>query len=202
MVAIDPPYEEEILATPLDVDSSHTGRAVIEKRGLIINNPIAGDEGTQIPGTPVEEEERLVIVPLFSDDEVIGAMTLNRMGVNFGKEDLALAETYASYASTAINNAHAHSDLQREVEERKRAEEELENIVKLAREYKAQHVLHKHLELKGDQKKIFMKTLEKYFPHLVEKYKKLYGDSYKPDNHYLSKINNIMNKWCTRHLEE
>lgn len=78
-------------------------------------------------------------------------------------------------------------------------EKELGNIVKLSKEYKAQYVLHKHLELKGDQKKIFIKTIEKSYPHLAKKYEKLYVDSYKPDNNYVTKINNIMNKWCTRY---
>lgn len=78
-------------------------------------------------------------------------------------------------------------------------EGEFENIVKLVKEHKAHYVLHKHLELKGDQKNIFMKTLEEFFPGLVEKYEKLYKEGYIPDNNYISKINNTIDKWCKRY---
>jgi len=78
-------------------------------------------------------------------------------------------------------------------------EGELENIVKLANKHKAHYILYKHLELKGDQKNIFMKTLEEFFPDLVEKYVKLYKDGYMPDNNYISKINNTIDKWCKRY---
>ncbi len=76
-------------------------------------------------------------------------------------------------------------------------EEELENIVKSASKHKAHYVLHKHLELKGDQKNIFIRTLEEFYPYLVEKYEKLYGNSYKPNQIYISKINNTVKKYCT-----
>lgn len=78
-------------------------------------------------------------------------------------------------------------------------EEELENIVKSASKHKAHHVLHKHLELKGDQKNIFIRTLEEFYPHLVEKYEKLYGNSYKPNQIYISKINNTVKRYCNNY---
>ena len=73
-------------------------------------------------------------------------------------------------------------------------EKELENIVRSAKKHKAQYILHKHLELRGDKKNIFMKTLEEFYPDLAEKYEKLYEDSYQPDENYISKINEFMNK--------
>ena len=35
-------------------------------------------------------------------------------------------------------------------------EDDLENIIRAAYMYKARYILHKHLELKGDQKNVFM----------------------------------------------
>lgn len=75
-------------------------------------------------------------------------------------------------------------------------EKELENIVKQVKEYGAQYLLHKHLELKGDQKNIFMRTLEDFFPDLVEKYVKLYKNRYMPDDKYILKINAKINSLC------
>jgi len=76
-------------------------------------------------------------------------------------------------------------------------EEELETIVKLAEKHRAYYVLHKHLELKGDQKNIFMKILEEFYSDLVEKYEKLYRDSYRPSEKYISKINRTFFELCT-----
>jgi len=78
-------------------------------------------------------------------------------------------------------------------------EGELKKMVKTAREYNAQYVLHKHLELKGDQKRLFMNTLKEYYPYLVKKYEQLYENSYMPDNAYLTKIRNNVDKWCSEY---
>jgi len=75
-------------------------------------------------------------------------------------------------------------------------EEEFENIVKSAKKYKAQYIIHKPLELKGDQKTIFMDLLKNYRIDLVDKYKKLYKDSYLPDDKYIFQINNSLDKLC------
>ena len=78
-------------------------------------------------------------------------------------------------------------------------DDKLKEMVKTAREYNAQYVIHKHLELKGDQKRLFMNTLKEYCPHLVKKYEQLYENSYMPDNAYLTKIRNTVDKWCSEY---
>jgi DNA repair photolyase len=79
------------------------------------------------------------------------------------------------------------------------AEGALEGIVKSAKKHKAHYILHKHLELRGDQKNIFMKILEESYPNLVEKYEELYKDSYMPDDNYISKINSTIKKLCVKY---
>jgi two-component system cell cycle sensor histidine kinase/response regulator CckA len=125
VIAIEPPYEAEILTTPLDVESSFTGQAVRTGKALIFNDASVNDTGHRIPGTSAEEDERVIVAPLIANDRVLGAMCINRLGEFFTEEDLALAETFATYAATALKNAQTHSDLQHEVEERIRAEQEL-----------------------------------------------------------------------------
>jgi hypothetical protein len=129
MVAIDPEYEKEIMSTPLDIDGSLTGKAIRARRALIFNDPQATLSGTQIPGTPVEEEERIIVAPLIVDDKVLGAMCLDRMRVPFTEEDLALAETFATYAATALKNAQTYDELQKEVRQRRRMEKKLKRIM-------------------------------------------------------------------------
>jgi PAS domain S-box-containing protein len=124
-VAVEPAYEEEILSAFLNVDRSFTGKAIKARRSMIFNDAPNDPAGDQIPGTPFEEDERLIITPFVVRGNVLGAMTLNRLGRLFTEEDLALAETFASYAEAALKNARTHQELQQEVEERNRAEEAL-----------------------------------------------------------------------------
>ena len=48
------------------------------------------------------------MAPLVVDGQAVGAMCLNRLGPVFSPEDLALAETYAAYASIALKNARLY----------------------------------------------------------------------------------------------
>jgi len=125
VVAIEPPYEEEIPSTPIDVETSFTGQAVKARRGLIFNDARADPSGQQVPGTPVEEKVPVIVAPFVVGGQVLGAMCLNRVGDIFSEKDLALAETLATYVAIALKNAQTYQDLQHEVEERKRAEEAL-----------------------------------------------------------------------------
>ena len=75
-------------------------------------------------------------------------------------------------------------------------EDELEDIIKKVKEYKGGYLLHKYLELKGDQRNIFLSTLKEIYPSLSEKYYKLYKESYLPSNEYQLKINKIIKSLC------
>jgi len=78
-------------------------------------------------------------------------------------------------------------------------EEELEDIVEVASKYKADYILYKHLELKGDQKTVFLKTLEKFNSNLINRYKELYKDSYMPSKTYILNLKDILDKLCKKY---
>lgn len=78
-------------------------------------------------------------------------------------------------------------------------EKEFENIIKQVKRHGAQYLLYKYLELKGDQKSIFIKKLKENYPYIVKKYIELYKDSYIPDNNYISKINYKIETLCNRY---
>jgi PAS domain S-box-containing protein len=122
VIAIEPPHEAEILATPLDVADSFTGQAVQAGRALIFNDAFRNPLGYEIPGTPKNRDERVLVAPFVVEEQVSGAICLNRTGRFFSDEDLALAETFAAYASTVLKNAHTLEALQREVQERRSVE--------------------------------------------------------------------------------
>ena len=78
-------------------------------------------------------------------------------------------------------------------------EDELEEIVKAAKKYKADYILYKHLELKGDQKTVFLKEIGKINPSLLDKYKKLYKDNYIPNQGYILNIGDILEQYCVKY---
>jgi PAS domain S-box-containing protein len=124
VVALEPPYNDQIMATPLEVEGSFTGQAVKAKRSLYFNEVAFNETGQLIPGIPEVEDERVIVAPFLVEEKVLGAICINRMGGDFNEGDLTLLETFASYASTALKNARMYRELEREVDERKRAEGE------------------------------------------------------------------------------
>lgn len=129
--AIDEPYAEQVMSTPLDVGASFTGKAVQACKAMKFNDLTITDVGVHIPGTPLDTDERMIAAPFVvknSDAQeggnparVLGVMAHNRVGKPFTDEDLALAQTFADYAALALNNSALHDQLQQEIEERKAA---------------------------------------------------------------------------------
>lgn len=73
---------------------------------------------------------------------------------------------------------------------------ELEDIVKAAANSNAQYFLYKHLELKGDQTKIFKNMIQKHYSHLLSRYEELYKDNFEPGSNYISDVNEKLSKYC------
>ena len=125
VTAIDEEHLMEVLSADLDIDHSLTGKAVKARHGMIFNHAAQDEGGYQIPGTPVEEEEKVIVAPLIMDDQAVGAVLLDRNSDPFTLDELQLVETFAAYAATALKNARAHEQLQREITERQAAESAL-----------------------------------------------------------------------------
>lgn len=84
------------------------------------------------------------------------------------------------------------------------SEVELDEIFRTAKASKADYILYKHLELKGDQKNIFFKLINKYYPDLLKKYEKLYENSYMPNKKYLlmldAKLSDLYKKYKLKNM--
>lgn len=78
-------------------------------------------------------------------------------------------------------------------------ESELEDVVKAANSSNVQYLLHKHLELKGDQKRIFKDIIQNHYPHLLSKYDELYKDEFKPDEKYIVELDKRMHELCKKY---
>jgi len=78
-------------------------------------------------------------------------------------------------------------------------EPEIESIVQAAANVKAQYLLHKHLELKGDQERHFRNLIKQYYPHLLPKYDALYEDDFNPRKEYLQEVHALLQHQCKKY---
>ncbi len=76
---------------------------------------------------------------------------------------------------------------------------ELESMIKSAKKYHADYLLYKHLELKGDQKRIFFNFIQNNFHNLLEDYEILYQDNYLPKETYQEYINGTIEQLCMKY---
>lgn len=75
---------------------------------------------------------------------------------------------------------------------------ELDEIVRKSKEFKAQYFLHKFLDLKGEQKEIFMNIISSNFPHILSKFRNLYKDNYQIDEILEEKYNQKIYTLCKK----
>ena len=103
-------YREEIMALRLRVGDGITGVVAQTGRGEVVNSAQTDPRAVDVPNTP-DEESALLCVPLFAREEVIGVITLVRIGPErrfFVGEELELATLFAAQASAAIANARMY----------------------------------------------------------------------------------------------
>lgn len=106
-------YAEQILQSSLKVGQGITGWAVQHGEAQLVNDAINDPRVAHVPGTPQDEEEALIVVPLITPVGVIGSINLYRMGRYFEREELDLAKLYANYAAIALDNAQIHDKLRK-----------------------------------------------------------------------------------------
>ncbi len=98
---------EAVLGYPIPRGEGVTWWSVEHREPVLLNDALSDPRVIRIPGTP-DEEEAIIIVPLVSGDEVIGAMNIARRGaaeVAFTDADFELAQLFAGQVAIAITNA-------------------------------------------------------------------------------------------------
>jgi len=74
----------------------------------------------------------------------------------------------------------------------------LDEMIQKAKEYGADYVFVGALTLYGQGKKIFLKAIERYFPELLTKYKRMYAKSFQPDRNYQKRLHSIAMALCRK----
>jgi PAS domain S-box-containing protein/putative nucleotidyltransferase with HDIG domain len=122
LVTESPFVAEGVLVPSLRVDECLTGKAIKEGKSLIFNRADDHPEGYQLPNAPIIEDDHVIVSPFIANDQVLGALWMDRVGTPFTEEDRVLVDTFAAHASIAFRNAKVHQTLLSEVKNRRQAE--------------------------------------------------------------------------------
>ncbi|HEY8170958.1 MAG TPA: GAF domain-containing protein [Candidatus Limnocylindria bacterium] len=109
---------EAVLGFPVPKGSGLTWWTIEHREPVLLNEALGDPRLIQIPNTPVEEEA-IIVVPLVSGDEVIGAMNISRTGgaeVSFTEVDFEVVQLFAGQAAVAIANARLYERLRNRVD--------------------------------------------------------------------------------------
>ena len=124
-------YVEELMAVRLKLGQGITGTVALSGRGEIVYDSENDPRAMRVPGTPTELAS-LLCVPMHARDQLMGVVTLTRMGDRgFQQEDLDLATLFAGQCSAALANARMYADMKRAFEELREAQAQLVQSAKL-----------------------------------------------------------------------
>ena len=113
LYARDEDDEKEIFAYPIAIDEGISGWVVRHNEAQLINDMADDERAVHIPGTEQDEVQACILVPLSVGDEVIGIMTMDRLGGRtFEERELEPARLFANLAAIAIRNARQYDELE------------------------------------------------------------------------------------------
>jgi diguanylate cyclase (GGDEF)-like protein len=111
-------WADEIMASPMHIGQGLTGWAIehctAENLPSIHNDPRI----QVVPGTPADEREALVVVPLIVRDRPIGALNAYRLGefTAFSDEEFHLIKRFADVVALALDNTRIRHQLEQEAQ--------------------------------------------------------------------------------------
>jgi diguanylate cyclase (GGDEF)-like protein len=91
-----------------------TGWAVEHREPQLVNHAHLDPRVQVVPGTPPDEPEALITIPLVARDAIKGALNIYRLGeeARFTEEDFELAKRFGDAAALALDNAQTRESLE------------------------------------------------------------------------------------------
>lgn len=104
---------EAFRALELKPGEGLVGHVMETGKPLLSNSPHEDPRGMQVPGTPQQESEALILAPLKVRQRTMGVMTVRRLGGRppFAESDLEILIAFAAQAAVALENAHLYSQI-------------------------------------------------------------------------------------------
>jgi diguanylate cyclase (GGDEF)-like protein len=91
-----------------------TGWGVEHRQPQLVNQAHLDPRVKVVPGTPPDEPEALITIPLIARDAIKGALNIYRLGedARFTEEDFELAKRFGDVAALALDNAQIRETLE------------------------------------------------------------------------------------------
>jgi diguanylate cyclase (GGDEF)-like protein len=111
-------WADEIMAAPLGLGEGLTGWVVEHREPANVTAAERDPRIAVVPGTPADEPEAIICVPLIVRDRPIGALNTYRLGVGaaFLDEEFALVRRFADLAALALDNTQNRMQLLHEAQ--------------------------------------------------------------------------------------
>jgi diguanylate cyclase (GGDEF)-like protein len=111
-------YAEEIMSSNSHFGRGITGWAVTNREPVHAPNAHLDPRVEVVPGTPADEPEALVTIPLIARGAVKGALNVYRLGADarFTDDEFELARRFADAAALALDNAHVRARLEHQAQ--------------------------------------------------------------------------------------
>jgi diguanylate cyclase (GGDEF)-like protein len=107
-------WAEEIMNDRPPFGEGITGWAVEHRQPQLINQAHLDPRVQVVPGTPPDEPEALITIPLVARDAIKGALNIYRLGddARFTEEEFELAKRFGDAAALALDNAQVREALE------------------------------------------------------------------------------------------
>ena len=107
-------WAEEIMNDRPVFGQGITGWAVEHRQAQLVNQAHLDPRVKVVPGTPPDEPEALITIPLIARDAIKGALNIYRLGADarFTEEDFEMAKRFGDAAALALDNAQVRETLE------------------------------------------------------------------------------------------
>ncbi len=111
-------WAENIMGSRSNFGEGITGWAALHREPVRTNQAHLDPRKKVVPGTPPDEPEALITVPLIARETVKGVLNIYRLGeeATFGDEEFELATRFADAAALALDNAQIRAQLEHQAQ--------------------------------------------------------------------------------------
>jgi diguanylate cyclase (GGDEF)-like protein len=111
-------WADEIMRNKIEFGVGLAGWAAKHREPVLTNAAHLDPRMMVVPGTPPDEREALITVPLIARDSVQGVLSIYRLGehASFDSEEFELAKRFGDAAALALDNAKTRARLERQAQ--------------------------------------------------------------------------------------
>ncbi len=111
-------WAAEIMESPLAFGEGITGWAVERREAVLVNDAHLDPRLTVVPGTPDDEPESMIVVPLVARGTVKGSLNVHRLGegARFTEEEFELVKRCGDAVALALDNAEIRAQLEQQAQ--------------------------------------------------------------------------------------